>query len=35
MIIISDATPIIALSAVNRVDILKTFFKEIIIPGNG
>ena len=33
MVIISNATPIIALSAVNRVDILKSLFKEIIIPG--
>lgn len=31
MLIVSDATPVIALSSVNRVDILKSLFKEIII----
>ncbi len=31
MVIVSNATPIIALSAANRIDILKSLFKEIII----
>ncbi len=31
MVIISNATPIIALSSVNRVNILKSLFKEIVI----
>ena len=31
MIVISNTTPIIALSSVNKIDILKSLFKEIII----
>jgi predicted nucleic acid-binding protein len=31
MVIVSNATPIIALSAANRIDILESLFKEIII----
>jgi predicted nucleic acid-binding protein len=31
MVVVSNATPIIALSSVNRLDILKALFKEIFI----
>jgi predicted nucleic acid-binding protein len=31
MVIISNTTPVIALSSVNRLDILKSLFKEVII----
>ena len=32
MLIVSDTTPIISLIKVNRLDLLKTMFQEVIIP---